>query len=145
VEAGGTLVDTSAAYADGGAEELLGNLLGEVADREDVVICTKAGVRRTTGGGVVDASRGALLDSLDASLRRLRTDRVDLWLATPDPRTPLEETVSALRHAVQVGKARYVGLSNHAGWQVARAATLLETDPGLAAVEAEYSLLERGV
>lgn len=145
VEAGGTLVDTSAAYADGGAEELLGTLLGDVVDREDVVLCTKAGVRRTGGGGVVDASRGALLDSLDASLRRLGTDRVDLWLATPDPRTPLEETVSALRHAVQVGKARYVGLSNHAGWQVARAATLLEPDPGLAAVEVEYSLLQRGV
>jgi len=145
VEAGGTLVDTSAAYADGGAETLLGTLIGEVVDREDVVICTKAGVRRTAEGGMVDASRGALLDSLDASLRRLGTDRVDLWLATPDPRTPLEETVSALRHAVQVGKARYVGLSNHAGWQVARAATLLEPDPGLAAVEAEYSLLQRGV
>ena len=145
VEAGGTLVDTSAAYADGGAESLLGTLLGEVVDREDVVICTKAGVRRTAEGGMVDASRGALLDSLDASLRRLGTDRVDLWLATPDPRTPLEETVSALRHAVQVGKARYVGLSNHAGWQVGRAATLLEPDPGLAAVEAEYSLLQRGV
>ena len=145
VEAGGTLVDTSAAYADGGAESLLGTLIGEVVDREDVVICTKAGVRRTAEGGMVDASRGALLDSLDASLRRLGTDRVDLWLATPDPRTPLEETVSALRHAVQVGKARYVGLSNHAGWQVGRAATLLEPDPGLAAVEAEYSLLQRGV
>jgi len=145
VEAGGTLVDTSAAYADGGAETLLGTLIGEVVDREDVVICTKAGVRRTAEGGMVDASRGALLDSLDASLRRLGTDRVDLWLATPDPRTPLEETVSALRHAVQVGKARYVGLSNHAGWQVGRAATLLEPDPGLAAVEAEYSLLQRGV
>jgi len=145
VEAGGTLVDTSASYADGGAEELLGRLLGDVADREDVVVCTKAGVRRTSAGGVVDASRGALLDSLDASLRRLRTDHVDLWLATPDPRTPLEETVSALRRAVDAGKARYVGLSNHAGWQVARAATLLEPDPGFAAVEAEYSLLQRGV
>lgn len=145
VEAGGTFVDTSAAYADGGAEELLGTLLGDVAAREDVVVCTKAGVRRTPAGGVVDASRGALLDSLDGSLRRLRTDHVDLWLATPDPRTPLEETVTALRHAVQAGKARYVGLSNHAGWQVARAATLLEPDPGLAAVEAEYSLLQRGV
>jgi aryl-alcohol dehydrogenase-like predicted oxidoreductase len=144
-EAGGTFVDTSAAYADGGAEELLGTLLGDVVDRDDVVICTKAGVRRTTAGATVDASRGALLDSLDASLRRLRTDRVDLWLATPDPRTPLEETVSALRHAVQTGKARYVGLSNHAGWQVAHVATLLGDDPGLAAVEAEYSLLQRGV
>lgn len=141
-EAGGTLVDTSASYADGGAEELLGSLLGRVVDREDVVLCTKAGAR----AGVVDASRGALLTTLDASLRRLGTDHVDLWLVqTPDPRTPLAETVSALRRAVDSGRARYVGLSNHAGWQVARAATLLGEDPGLAAVEAEYSLLQRGI
>ncbi len=145
VDAGGTLVDTSASYADGGAEELLGALLGDVVDRDDVVLCTKAGVRRTAAGATVDASRGALLDSLDGSLRRLRTDRVDLWLATPDPRTPLEETASALRYAVASGRARYVGLSNHAGWQVARVATLLEPDPGFAAVQAEYSLLQRGV
>jgi aryl-alcohol dehydrogenase-like predicted oxidoreductase len=146
VDAGGSLVDTSASYADGGAEELLGSLLGTVVPREDVVLCTKAGVRRTPEGGVVDASRGALLDTLDASLRRLGTDHVDLWLVqTPDPRTPLVETVSALRRAVDSGRARYVGLSNHAGWQVARAATLLGEDPGLAAVEAEYSLLQRGI
>lgn len=144
-EAGGTLVDTSASYADGGAEDLLGALLGSVVPRDELVLCTKAGIRRTPDGGVVDASRGALLDSLDASLRRLGTDHVDLWLATPDPRTPLTETVSALRRAVDSGRARYVGLSNHAGWQVARAATLLGDDPGLAAVEAEYSLLERGI
>ena len=146
VDAGGTLVDTSASYAEGGAEELLGGLLGDVVDRRDVVLVTKGGVRRTPGGAVVDASRGALLDALDGSLARLGTDHVDVWLVqTPDPRTPLEETVSALRLAVSSGRARYVGLSNHAGWQVARAASLLEGDPGLAAVEAEYSLLQRGV
>jgi len=141
-EAGGTLVDTSASYADGGAEELLGSLIGQVVDRDELVLCSKAGARH----GVVDASRGALLSTLDASLRRLGTDHVDLWLVqTPDPRTPLAETVSALRRAVDSGRARYVGLSNHAGWQVARAATLLGDDPGLAAVEAEYSLLQRGI
>ena len=146
VDAGGTLVDTSASYAEGGAEELLGSLLGDVVDRHDVTVVTKGGVRRTADGAVVDASRGALLDSLDGSLARLGTDHVDVWLVqTPDPRTPLEETVSALRLAVTSGRARYVGLSNHAGWQVARAASLLEADTGLAAVEAEYSLLQRGV
>jgi len=146
VDAGGTLVDTSASYAEGGAEELLGSLLGGVVDRRDVVLVTKGGVRRTRDGAVVDASRGALLDALDGSLARLGTDHVDVWLVqTPDPRTPLEETASALRLAVSSGRARYVGLSNHAGWQVARAATLLEGDTGLAAVEAEYSLLQRGV
>jgi len=146
VDAGGTLVDTSASYADGGAEELLGTLLGDVVDRDEVVLCTKAGVRRTATGAVVDGSRGALLASLDASLRRLGTDHVDLFLVqTPDPRTPLEETASALRLAVSSGRARYVGLANHAGWQVARTASLLELDPGLAAVQAEYSLLQRGI
>ena len=146
VDAGGTLLDTSASYAEGGAEELLGALLGGAVDRRDVVIVTKGGVRRTADGAVVDASRGSLLDALDGSLARLRTDHVDVWLVqTPDPRTPLEETVSALRLAVASGRARYVGLSNHAGWQVARASSLLESDTGLAAVEAEYSLLQRGV
>ncbi len=146
VDAGGTLLDTSASYADGGAEELIGSLLGDVVARDEVVLCTKAGVRRTSAGGVVDASRGGLLDSLDASLRRLGTDHVDLWLVqTPDPRTPLDETATALRLAVSSGRARYVGLSNHAGWQVARMASLLDRDPGLAAVEVEYSLLQRGV
>lgn len=146
VDAGGTLVDTSASYAEGGAEELLGALLDDVVDRRDVVLVTKGGVRRTADGAVVDASRGALLDALDGSLKRLGTDHVDVWLVqTPDPRTPLEETASALRLAVSSGRARYVGLSNHAGWQVARTASLLEPDPGLAAVEAEYSLLQRGV
>jgi aryl-alcohol dehydrogenase-like predicted oxidoreductase len=149
VDAGGTLLDTAASYADGAAEELIGSLLGSTVSRDDVVLCTKGGVRRTDAGGVVDASRGALLTSLDASLARLGTDHVDLWLVqTPDPRTPLEETLSALRLAVSSGRARYVGLANHPGWQTARAATLLAGDVGgvgLAAVEVEYSLLQRGI
>lgn len=146
LDAGGTLLDTAASYANGASEELIGQLLETVARRDDVVLCTKAGVRRTATGGVVDASRGALLSSLDASLARLRTDSVDLWLVqTPDPRTSIEETVSAMRLAVTSGRARYVGLSNHPGWQTARAATLLGTEVGLTAVEVEYSLLQRGV
>ena len=146
VDAGGNLLDTAASYADGASEELIGSLLGAVVPRDEVVLCTKGGVRRTAAGGVVDASRGALLNSLDGSLQRLRTDHVDLWLVqTPDPRTPLTETVSALRYAVASGRARYVGLSNHPGWQTARAATLLDDDTALAAVEVEYSLLQRGI
>jgi len=146
IDAGGTLLDTAASYANGASEELIGQLLETVVPRDEVVLCTKAGVRRTATGGVVDASRGALLSSLDASLARLRTDAVDLWLVqTPDPRTSIEETVSAMRLAVTSGRARYVGLSNHPGWQTARAATLLGTEIGLTAVEVEYSLLQRGV
>ena len=147
VDAGGTLVDTAASYADGDAESLLGSLLGAKVDRRDVLLCTKAGVRHTAHGPVLDASRGALLDSLDDSLSRLGTDHVDLFLVhAPDPRTPFTETLSALRHAVTSGRARYVGLSNHPAWATARAATLLggADDVGLAAVELEYSLLQRG-
>jgi aryl-alcohol dehydrogenase-like predicted oxidoreductase len=145
VDAGGTLLDTAASYADGAAEELIGSLLRSTVDRDDVVLCTKGGVRRTADGGVVDASRRSLLASLDASLARLGTDHVDLWLVqAPDPRTPLAETVATLEHALATGRTRYVGLSNHSGWQTARAATLLGPG-GLAAVEVEYSLLQRGV
>lgn len=146
VDAGGTLVDTAASYGQGAAEELLGELIGPVVARDEVLVCTKAGIRRTSDGGAVDASRGTLLSGLDGSLRRLGTDHVDVWLVqSPDPGTPLEETVGALRFALDSGRARYVGLSNHAGWQTARAASLLEPAHALAAVEVEYSLLERGV
>ena len=146
VDAGGTLIDTAASYADGAAEELIGSLMDSVVPRDDLVLCTKGGVRRTADGGVLDGSRGALLTSLDQSLARLGTDHVDLWLVqAPDPRTPLAETAGALRQALSSGRARYVGLSNHAGWQTARVATLLEPEEHLAAVEVEYSLLQRGV
>ena len=146
-DAGGTLVDTSASYADGGAEELLGELLDDVVPRDEVVLCTKAGIRRTSdrrGGRRLPRRRCSPRST--ARCAASRTDHVDLWLVqTPDPRTPLDETVSALRLAVTSGRARYVGLANHAGWQVARAASLLEGEVGLTAVEAEYSLLQRGI
>ncbi|KAE8764698.1 aldo/keto reductase [Georgenia thermotolerans] len=156
LDAGGTLVDTAATYGDGAAEEVIGALLASAVDREDVVLVSKAGVRtRRTGdgSGVVDASRGSLLDTLDASLARLGTDHLDLWLVqSPDPATPIEETVGALEHAVRTGRCRYVGLSNFPAWTTAQAATLLSPAgplgpgaPGLAAVEVEYSLLQRGI
>lgn len=146
VDAGGTLVDTAATYGDGDAERVIGSLLDGKVARDDVVLCTKGGVRAGRSGARVDASRAGLLADLDASLARLGTDHVDLFLvACPDPATPLAETVSALRLAVTSGRARYVGLSNHPGWASARAATLLEGDgTGLSALELEYSLLQRG-
>ncbi|MBD5787288.1 aldo/keto reductase [Cellulosimicrobium terreum] len=148
VDAGGTLIDTAASYAGGDAESLLGSLLGSKVDRREVVLCTKAGVRHTADGPLVDASRGALLDSLDESLARLGTDHVDLFLVhAPDTLAPFAETMSALRQAVTSGRTRYVGLSNHPAWATAQAAALLGApgDVGLAAVELEYSLLQRGV
>lgn len=145
-DGGGTLIDTAASYADGGSEELIGQFIRTV-QRDDMVLMTKAGVRTTRSGNVLDASRGSLLTSLDASLARLGTDHVDVFLVqAPDPRTPLTETLSALEQAVQSGKARYVGLSNHPAWMTARAATLLEPSScELAATQVEYSLLQRGI
>lgn len=149
VEAGGTLVDTAAAYADGHSEELLGSLLGDVVDRDDVVLATKAGLGLRKGKLRVDTSRGRLLSTLDASLRRLGVDHVDLWqVHTWHDGVPLEETLSALELAVSSGRASYVGISNYAGWQTAQAATWQRAVPGrtvLASTQVEYSLLNRGI
>jgi aryl-alcohol dehydrogenase-like predicted oxidoreductase len=147
LDVGGTLLDTAAAYGEGDSEELLGSLLGDVVDRRDVVLCTKAGLLDGLGGARVDASARTLLRSLDDSLARLRTDHVDLWLAAAwDPLVPLEETLSALDAAVTSGRARYVGVSNYAGWQLATAATVARASgTPLVAEQAEYSLLQRDV
>lgn len=143
--AGGTSFSAAHAYGGGEAEQMLGRLLDDVVSRDEVVITTKAGIGRTAGGRVVDTSRGGLLGQLDTSLSRLRTDHVDLWLVhTWSDEVPLEETLSALEHAVTSGKARYVGVSNYLGWQLARAATLLQTvRVPLVADEVELSLLQR--
>jgi aryl-alcohol dehydrogenase-like predicted oxidoreductase len=147
VDAGGTLVDTAASYGDGAAEELLGLLLGSVVPRSELVVCTKAGMSRRDGVRRLDTSRRAMLADLDASLQRLETDHVDVWLVHAwSDEAPLEETLSALQHAVVSGRARYVGLSNYSGWQTARAETLLQhAGVPAVAVELEYSLVQRGV
>jgi aryl-alcohol dehydrogenase-like predicted oxidoreductase len=96
-----------------------------------------------------NASRGSLLTTLDASLRRLGVDHVDLWqVHTWVDDTPLEETLSALDQAVTSGRAAYVGVSNYTGWQSAQAATWQRAVPGrapLASTQVEYSLLNRRV
>jgi aryl-alcohol dehydrogenase-like predicted oxidoreductase len=148
-ESGGTLLDTAAGYGDGASEELIGTLLGDVIGRDDVVLATKAGISRRTGERVTNTSRGHLLTALDASLKRLRVDHVDLWQVhvwTDD--TPVEETLTALDHAVSSGRASYVGISNYSGWQTAQAATWQRAVPGrtpLASTQVEYSLLARGI
>ena len=147
-DAGGTLIDTADVYADGGAEYLLGRLLEDMVPRADLVIATKAGSvpdpdRR------FDTSRGHLLSALDASLQRLGTDYVDLWQVHAfDPGTPMDETLQALDIAVSSGRARYVGVSNFCGWQLAKAATWQLAGSGrttLSSTQMEYSLLQRGV
>jgi aryl-alcohol dehydrogenase-like predicted oxidoreductase len=146
VDAGGTLVDTADIYAEGEAERLLGSLLGDLVPRDDVVVATKAVARRTEGPFGGGASRGALLSALEGSLRRLGTDHVDLWqLHAWDACVPIEETLSALEYAVNSGKARYVGVSNYAGWQLATAAARAAAVAPIVAGQFEYSLLERGI
>ncbi|NVM96033.1 aldo/keto reductase [Arthrobacter wenxiniae] len=144
VDEGGTTVDTAMSYGEGRSEAIVGELLGDVVPRSDVVLVSKAGISRRGGKRMVDTSRRAMLASLDATLARLGTDHLDLWLAhTWDENVPLEETLSALDQAVSSGRARYAGVSNYSGWQLARAATLSET--ALVANQVEYSLLARGM
>ncbi|GAB1691338.1 aldo/keto reductase [Krasilnikovia sp. M28-CT-15] len=148
LDAGGTLLDTADVYGDGDAEAVIGSLLDQLVPRDEILIATKAGLARGPYRRR-DGSRGHLLRALDASLRRLGTDYVDLWQVHGyDPQTPLEETLSALDHAVDSGRVRYVGVSNFAAWQTTRAATWQAAYPGRAPVVAaqmEYSLLERGI
>jgi aryl-alcohol dehydrogenase-like predicted oxidoreductase len=149
VEAGGTLVDTAAGYGDGGSESLLGSLIGDVVARDEVVLATKAGISRRTGQRVTNTSRGYLLTTLDASLKRLGVDSVDLWqVHVWSDEAPIEETLSALDLAVSSGRAAYVGVSNYSGWQTAQAATWQRAVPGrtpLASTQVEYSLLNRDI
>ena len=151
LESGGTLVDSAAGYGHGVAEEMLGLLLGSVVSRDQVVVASRAGTGRPLGSGgadkpadgAVDTSRRALLDTLDASLTRLGTDHVDLWLVHGfDSATPLSETLSALDFAVDTGRARYVGVASCSGWQLAGAATWQRAVPGreLLATEQRHRL-----
>ncbi|HSV40442.1 MAG TPA: aldo/keto reductase [Nocardioidaceae bacterium] len=148
-EAGGTFIDTAAGYGDGAAEELIGTLIGDVVNRDDIVLATKAGVSRGRGSREVNVSRGALIRTLDSSLRRLEVDHVDLWqVHVWSDDVPWEETLSALDHAVTSGRASYVGVSNYTGWQTAQAATWQRAVPGrapLASTQVEYSLLNRSI
>jgi aryl-alcohol dehydrogenase-like predicted oxidoreductase len=146
-DAGGTLLDTAHSYADGASEELVGQLLGSVVSRDEVVLASKAGVGVRRKERVFDASRGYLLQCLDTSLRRLGVDHLDLWqVHVWSDATPVEETLSALDVAVSSGRASYVGVSNWSGWQTALGATWQRAVPGralLATNQVEYSLLNR--
>ena len=148
-EAGGTLVDTAAGYGDGASEELVGTLIGDVVARDDIVLATKAGISRGRGAREANSSRGYLISTLDASLKRLGVDHVDLWqVHTWSDDVPLEETLAALDYAVTSGRAAYVGVSNYNGWQSAQAATWQRAWPGRAPIvstQMEYSLLNRRV
>lgn len=148
---GVTLFDTADIYGrpQGSSEELLGAALR--GRRDQVVVATKFGMDM---GGVYGADHGArasrwyLTRAVEASLRRLGTDYIDLYqLHRPDPATPAEETLSALDDLVRAGKVRYLGNSNLSGWQIADAAWIARTTGGTPFISAqnEYNLLHREV
>ncbi|MEY3849080.1 MAG: hypothetical protein RL602_470 [Actinomycetota bacterium] len=147
LDAGGNFIDTAATYGDGDSERVIGGLIGTLFNRDEVVIATKAGISFSDGVRKVDASRHALIAELDRSLNRLGTDFVDVWqVHNWDETTPLDDTLSALDYAYTTGRARYVGVSNYSGWQLARAATKQQSNSmkaPLTTVQGEYSLLNR--
>jgi aryl-alcohol dehydrogenase-like predicted oxidoreductase len=147
VDAGGNVVDTAINYRGGASEEILGDLLGDRRDR--IVLSSKFTVTRDptdpNGGG---SHRKNLRLSLETSLRRLRTDHLDIyWVHIWDDATPIDETMRALDDAVRVGKVLAVGISDTPAWVVARAQTLAEVRGSIpiAAIQVPYSLVERDV
>jgi aryl-alcohol dehydrogenase-like predicted oxidoreductase len=151
LEAGVTLLDTADIYGGGGrSEEILGEVLA--GRRDQVVLATKFGHQAVDlGYGPAAGAKGGrayIRLAVERSLRRLRTDYIDLYqLHTPDPVTPIEETLRALGELVAEGKVRYIGHSNLAGWQIAAAAHAAReagTEPFVSA-QNHWSLLERGV
>ena len=149
IDAGVTLFDTADIYGLGASEELLGAALGK--QRENVVVATKFGMDMQGANGPdwgVRGSRRYIRTAVEASLRRLGTDWIDLYqLHRPDPQTPIGETLAALDELVREGKVRYIGSSNLTGWQVVDAdwtARSAGTERFVSA-QNEYSLLERDV
>ena len=146
-DAGGNFIDTANTYGDGDSERVIGGLVGVLINRDDLIIATKSGLNFQDGIRSVDASRHTLIAELDKSLARLNTDFVDVWqIHAWDSFTPLDETLAALDYAYTTGRARYVGVSNYVGWQLARAATKQQGNSMKAPIttlQAEYSLLNR--
>ncbi|MEI6551991.1 MAG: aldo/keto reductase [Actinomycetes bacterium] len=147
LDAGGNFIDTASTYGDGDSERVIGGLVGTLFNRDDVVIATKAGIGFADGARTINASRHTLIAELDRSLARLGSDFVDVWQVHAwDDSTPLDDTLSALDYAYTTGRARYVGISNYSGWQIARAATKQQSNSmkaPLTTVQCEYSLLNR--
>src|SRR4030088_2225157 len=150
VDAGGTLIDTADVYSAGAWEEIIGRWLGRQTEarRSQIVLATKGRFPMGPGPNDVGLSRRHLRDALDASLRRLGVDAVDLYqLHAFDPLTPLDETLYFLSDAVHDGKIAYVGLSNYTGWQIQKIVDLAEFR-GLvrpATLQPQYNLLVREI
>ena len=146
IDAGGNFVDTANVYSDGVSEEITGRVLG--ARRDDVVLATKVRFQHGDAPNDVGLSRRHIRRAVEQSLTRLGTDWIDLYqVHCWDARAPLEETISTLDDLVHEGKVRYVGASNYAAWQLAKAlgiAQLRGWEP-FVSLQPEYSLITRDI
>lgn len=147
IDAGINFFDTADVYSEGESEKALGQALHNLGiARKDVVIATKVFGRVGPGRNDVGASRGHIMDAVEASLRRLQTDHIDLYqIHGNDSVTPLEETLRALDALVRQGKVRYIGCSNWQAWKIAKALAISEFK-GLArfdTLQAYYSIAGR--
>ncbi len=147
LDLGITLIDTADTYGErGGSEEALGQILGP--RRKTIVLASKFGMPMDDAGKLQGASRGYIVQAVEASLRRLKTDWIDLYqVHRPDPKTPIEETLRALDDLVNAGKVRFIGCSNFSAAQL-KDAQAVAARHGLTlfvSCQDEYSLLARGI
>jgi aryl-alcohol dehydrogenase-like predicted oxidoreductase len=144
-DAGGTFIDTADVYGSGRSEEILGSWL-KGRDRDDLVIATKVYGEAYPGGPVRGTGRKHVLAAVEASLRRLGTDYIDLYQTHVfDDATPQEETLSTFDTLVTSGKVRFIGVSNYTGWQLQKAVDLArqhDWEPYVC-LQAQYNLLRR--
>lgn len=147
--AGGNFIDTADLYTNGRSEEMLGQFIKDSGTRDRVVLATKFTFNAEPGNPNAGGNgRKNIYRALEGSLRRLKTDYIDLyWLHSWDRMTPIEEVMATLDNLVREGKVRYIGLSNTPAWYVARAQTMAELrgHERLCALQLEYSLVERGI
>lgn len=145
-DSGINFIDTANVYTGTKSEEIIGEAFE--GRRQDVLLATKVGMKRGPGPNDSGSSRHHIIRELEGSLRRLRTDYVDLYqIHAFDPKTPLEETLRALDDLVASGKVRYIGASNYSAWQMMKALAISKSE-GLNAyvtVQPGYSLADRGV
>ena len=147
IDLGVTLFDTADVYGNrGGSETIIGEVLG--SRRQEIVLATKFRFGMDDAGKLQGASRRYIMSAVEASLKRLQTDWIDLYqLHGPDPQTPMEETLRALDDLIRQGKVRYIGCSNVPAWQVADAHWISKTlgINGFVSCQDEYSLIVRDV
>ena len=146
LELGINFFDTANTYSDGTSEEIVGRALRDFAQREEVVIATKVFYPVRKGANARGLSRKSIMTEIDASLRRLGTDYVDLYqIHRWDKDTPIEETLAALHDVIKAGKARYIGASSMYAWQFAKSLYVAEMNgwTRFATMQNHYNLLNR--